>query len=43
MQRPIRKRITTTLAVIGFVLAMLLGGGAPHMFIDSVPPTAGTR
>ncbi len=38
MYDPLRRRVATLLAMIGFTLAMLLGGGAPHVFIDSDPP-----
>ncbi len=34
MHNPLRRRVATLLAMIGFTLAMLLGGGAPHVFID---------
>lgn len=44
MQRSLRSRITMAAAIIGFALAMLLGGGAPHDFINgTATPTATPR
>lgn len=37
MNRSIRTRITVGIAMIGFALAMLMGGGAPHDFINGAP------
>jgi hypothetical protein len=35
MQRPsLRTRVRLLLAVIGFAIAMLIGGGAPADFVD---------
>ncbi len=38
MNKTLGARIKMLVAVIGFALAMLLGGGAPHGFIDGAPP-----
>jgi hypothetical protein len=35
----IRQRITSIIAVVAFILAMLLGGGAPHGFTSEPSPT----
>jgi hypothetical protein len=35
----LRQRITAIIATIGFILAMLLGGGAPYEFQGKPTPT----
>ncbi len=37
MNMTLRRRILTLIALIGFTLAMLLGGGAPGAFCDGPP------
>lgn len=43
MNRSIRSRVTLFVAMLGFALAMLLGGGAPHDFINGTQQTVTAR